>query len=157
MVSIIGELDVATAPALQQELLAALARGGRLLVVDASRVESIDASGIGVIVLAAKLAARRAVGSCCASPARRPEVCWSYRDSKARCRSSAAPLPEASAHLNLGPYRLAAPGGAAAPQLGKLVHDHRPRPLVLFHGARTINAVAGLESVTSTVTVSSNR
>jgi anti-sigma B factor antagonist len=56
VLAVVGELDVATSPELEREVLALLGRGVSEVVVDASRVEFIDASGIGVLVGAANTA-----------------------------------------------------------------------------------------------------
>jgi anti-sigma B factor antagonist len=45
-----GELDVATAPRLREQLLAAIAEGGPRLVVDLGDVDFLDSTGLGVIV-----------------------------------------------------------------------------------------------------------
>lgn len=59
VVSIVGELDVASSPDLERELLAVLSSGSKNLVVDTSEVAFIDASGIGVLISAARLARER--------------------------------------------------------------------------------------------------
>jgi anti-sigma B factor antagonist len=56
VVAVSGELDVATSPALEREVLALLQEGVGEVVVDASGLDFIDASGIGVLVGAANLA-----------------------------------------------------------------------------------------------------
>jgi anti-anti-sigma factor len=45
-----GELDIASAPALREELLALLHHGTGRLVIDLSPVEYADASGVAVLV-----------------------------------------------------------------------------------------------------------
>ena len=50
VVFMVGEFDVATSPRFEREVLAALGAGVSAVVVDASQVEFIDASGIGVLV-----------------------------------------------------------------------------------------------------------
>lgn len=45
-----GELDVATAPRLREQLLAALTDGRRNLVLDLTGVAFLDSTGLGVIV-----------------------------------------------------------------------------------------------------------
>jgi anti-sigma B factor antagonist len=56
VVAISGELDLATSPELEREVLALLQEGVIEVVVDASGVDFIDASGIGVLVGAANRA-----------------------------------------------------------------------------------------------------
>ncbi len=56
VVAISGELDVATSPELEREVLALLQEGVSEVVVDASGVDFIDASGIGVLVGGVNLA-----------------------------------------------------------------------------------------------------
>jgi anti-anti-sigma factor len=50
VVTVTGEIDVATAEPLRQALLAAEQRGGRRVVVDMSGVEFLDSTGLGVLV-----------------------------------------------------------------------------------------------------------
>lgn len=45
-----GEIDLSSAPLLEQELSAAQASDARDLVVDLDRVEFIDATGLGVLI-----------------------------------------------------------------------------------------------------------
>jgi anti-sigma B factor antagonist len=49
-----GEIDVATSPALREELYATIDGGVRVLVVDLSGLAFIDSSGLGVLVAALK-------------------------------------------------------------------------------------------------------
>jgi anti-sigma B factor antagonist len=56
VVSVNGEIDVHTGPALRDHLLAALAQGDDLLVVDLSQVSFLDSSGLGVLVTVHKRA-----------------------------------------------------------------------------------------------------
>jgi anti-sigma B factor antagonist len=56
LVTVAGEIDIATVPQLQ-ERLAAAAASGRPLIVDLDRVTFIDASGLGVLASAARRAA----------------------------------------------------------------------------------------------------
>jgi anti-sigma B factor antagonist len=49
-----GELDLYTAPALRDRVLAAAAEGQRRLVIDLSGVPFMDSSGLGVIVACLK-------------------------------------------------------------------------------------------------------
>lgn len=48
--SVAGELDVATAPKLREQLLAGIAEHGPRLVLDLSDVGFLDSTGLGVIV-----------------------------------------------------------------------------------------------------------
>lgn len=52
VVSVAGELDLATAPAARQELEHVLGQGGEALHVDMSGVEFVDSTGLGVLVWA---------------------------------------------------------------------------------------------------------
>jgi anti-anti-sigma factor len=61
VVAVAGELDVASSPELERELLAVLNGGVSEVVVDASGLGFVDASGIGALVRAAE-AARRSGG-----------------------------------------------------------------------------------------------
>jgi anti-sigma B factor antagonist len=56
LVTVAGEVDIATVPQLQ-ERLAAPAASGRPLIVDLDRVTFIDAAGLGVLARAASRAA----------------------------------------------------------------------------------------------------
>lgn len=51
-----GEIDVAAAPALREELAAIIAEGTPRIVVDLERVDFIDSTGLGVLVGAARRA-----------------------------------------------------------------------------------------------------
>jgi anti-sigma B factor antagonist len=50
IVTIAGEVDIYTSPALKTALAAAAADGCALLIVDLDRVSFIDSSGLGVLV-----------------------------------------------------------------------------------------------------------
>lgn len=50
LVVIVGELDVTTVPDVRAVLHGAVDRGSGDLIVDLSRVESVDATGLGVLV-----------------------------------------------------------------------------------------------------------
>ena len=52
VVSLSGDLDVATAPRLRDELLGLSNRGIRAVMVDLAQLEFIDSSGLGVLVSA---------------------------------------------------------------------------------------------------------
>ncbi len=54
VVAVRGEIDVATSPALRDELYATIDRGARVLVVDLSQLAFIDSSGLGVLVATLK-------------------------------------------------------------------------------------------------------
>jgi anti-sigma B factor antagonist len=56
VVTVNGEIDVHTGPALRDHLLAAFAQGEDTLVVDLSQVSFLDSSGLGVLVTAHKRA-----------------------------------------------------------------------------------------------------
>jgi anti-sigma B factor antagonist len=58
LVTVTGEVDIATAPQLR-ERIAAPAASGRPLIVDLNRVTFIDAAGLGVLASAARRAAAR--------------------------------------------------------------------------------------------------
>jgi anti-sigma B factor antagonist len=58
LVTVAGEIDIATVPQLR-ERLAAPAASGRPLIVDLEQVTFIDASGLGVLASAARQAAAR--------------------------------------------------------------------------------------------------
>jgi len=58
LVTVSGEIDIATVPRLRGRLAAAAA-GGRSVIVDMSRVGFIDASGLGVLARAAGQARAR--------------------------------------------------------------------------------------------------
>lgn len=53
-VKVAGEIDVATSPALRQELHSALDAGAPRVVIDLSETTFIDSSGLGVLVGALK-------------------------------------------------------------------------------------------------------
>lgn len=54
VVAVTGEVDVATAPRLRQELVALSSQGRHLLVVDLGGVDFLDSTGLGVILGALK-------------------------------------------------------------------------------------------------------
>lgn len=54
-----GEVDLYTAPRLQESVLAALSPGARSLAIDLSRVEFMDSTGLEVLLIAKKRAAER--------------------------------------------------------------------------------------------------
>ncbi|ADH70647.1 MULTISPECIES: STAS domain-containing protein [Nocardiopsis] len=54
VVTVGGEIDLYTAPQLRDELIGALEDGARRLVVDMSRVEFCDSTGISVLLSAMK-------------------------------------------------------------------------------------------------------
>jgi anti-sigma B factor antagonist len=56
VVTVNGEIDVHTGPALRDHLLSAFAAGEDTLVVDLSQVSFLDSSGLGVLVTAHKRA-----------------------------------------------------------------------------------------------------
>ncbi len=56
VVAVTGELDVFTAPALEQELQSCIDAGKTDLVVDLSGVDFLDSTGLGVMVKALKWA-----------------------------------------------------------------------------------------------------
>ena len=61
LVTVAGEVDIATVPQLR-ERLAAPAASGRPLIVDLDPVTFIDAAGLGVLASAARRAAARGAG-----------------------------------------------------------------------------------------------
>jgi anti-sigma B factor antagonist len=54
VVSISGELDIATAPRLRDELMELINSGIRAVIVDLAQLEFIDSTGLGVLVSALK-------------------------------------------------------------------------------------------------------
>ncbi|WP_199725593.1 STAS domain-containing protein [Nocardiopsis sp. Huas11] len=54
VVTVAGEIDLYTAPQLRNELVDALEDGARRLVIDMSRVEFCDSTGISVLLSAMK-------------------------------------------------------------------------------------------------------
>jgi anti-sigma B factor antagonist len=54
VVAVRGELDLATAPTLEEYLVGALRQGGRRVVLDLEDLEFMDAAGLRVIVAAAR-------------------------------------------------------------------------------------------------------
>jgi anti-anti-sigma factor len=59
IVSVAGEMDLVTAPAVRQHVHDAVADGRRQIVLDLSEVRFCDSSGVGVLI-----AARRLMRSC---------------------------------------------------------------------------------------------
>jgi anti-sigma B factor antagonist len=54
VVSIFGELDVATAPALREKLIALVGDGSTHVVLDLEGVDFLDSTGLGTIISALK-------------------------------------------------------------------------------------------------------
>ena len=54
VVAVVGELDAATAPRLREVLLEVVDAGGVELVVDFTRLDFIDSTGLGVLVATLK-------------------------------------------------------------------------------------------------------
>lgn len=59
VVSVVGEIDLYTAPRLQSELTNALNDGRAQLIVDMSGVDFCDSTGVNVLLAAHRLAAER--------------------------------------------------------------------------------------------------
>lgn len=45
-----GEIDMATCPALRQEIVTQIEQGNHLLVIDLAEVDFIDSTGLGVLI-----------------------------------------------------------------------------------------------------------
>lgn len=54
VISVIGELDFSTAPRLREQILELLKGSTSNLVIDVSRLDFVDSSGLGVLVAAMK-------------------------------------------------------------------------------------------------------
>lgn len=54
VISVVGELDFATAPRLREQILELLKGGTTSLVIDLSRLDFVDSSGLGVLVATLK-------------------------------------------------------------------------------------------------------
>jgi anti-anti-sigma factor len=69
IVSISGDIDIARAPALREQLLGLLRPGASRLVIDLSGVTFCDASGLAVLVGVARRVGFLGVALCLAAPA----------------------------------------------------------------------------------------
>jgi anti-sigma B factor antagonist len=76
VVTVAGEVDVATAPRLRSACLEALEGGATELIVDMSRVGFLDAAGLGALVGVLKRA--RAAGGSVTLAALHPRVRWLF-------------------------------------------------------------------------------
>lgn len=56
VVSVYGELDVASAPALREQLIELVSEGAHLLVLDLEGLDFLDSTGLGAIISALKRA-----------------------------------------------------------------------------------------------------
>ncbi len=54
IVTVLGEIDVATSPRLRSELASVMERGAKTIVLDLGAMSFIDSSGLGVLVGALK-------------------------------------------------------------------------------------------------------
>jgi anti-sigma B factor antagonist len=54
VISVIGELDFSTAPRLREQILELMKDGTTRLVIDLSRLDFVDSSGLGVLVATLK-------------------------------------------------------------------------------------------------------
>lgn len=54
VISVVGELDFSTAPRLREQILELLKGSTSNLVIDVSRLDFVDSSGLGVLVAAMK-------------------------------------------------------------------------------------------------------
>ncbi|WP_419924450.1 STAS domain-containing protein [Candidatus Poriferisocius sp.] len=54
VLSVTGEIDMATAPRFRQRLLALISTGAQNVVIDLTEVDFIDSTGLGVLMGAAK-------------------------------------------------------------------------------------------------------
>jgi len=54
VVDVVGDLDMASAPALRQSILQLLSSGARLIAVDLTATDFVDSTGIGMLVAALK-------------------------------------------------------------------------------------------------------
>lgn len=54
VISVVGELDLFTAPRLREQILELLKGGTTSLVIDLSRLDFVDSSGLGVLVATLK-------------------------------------------------------------------------------------------------------
>jgi anti-sigma B factor antagonist len=54
VVDVIGDLDMASAPAMRQVILQVLSTGARLIAVDLTSADFVDSTGLGMLVAALK-------------------------------------------------------------------------------------------------------
>lgn len=111
-----GELDIASAPALREQLLSLLQPGSSSLVVDMSKVSFTDASGLAVLVSTARHA--RLLGGCLRLAAVSPPTAQVLR------------ITGLDRNLAIFPTVQAAATGPRTPSMAKRVYPAHGRTIV---------------------------
>jgi anti-sigma B factor antagonist len=145
LVTVTGEMDIATGPQLQ-ERLATLAASGQPLIVDLNRVTFIDTSGLRVLANAARQAAQlgASLHAVCARHQVRRLFAITGLDRQIPLARTMTPIPAAGSHQRSGGTRDDYPEpGHPAEQRRAGRHPSRPADLSAAAGRRVAGRLPG--------------